>query len=102
MNGLNKMMKSIRELNPDKLVWMEYAQMLHENINYRSSSGNLIQSQIDQQFAFFEAQQKTGRAIAAGIALAAIDGPLPVMDVIGFGVATTGAALAWYDYFTTS
>jgi len=76
--------------------------MLHENINYRSSSGNLIQSQVDQQFAFFEAQQKTGRAIAAGIALAAIDGPLPVMDVIGFGVATTGAALAWYNYFSSS
>jgi hypothetical protein len=103
-NGLNEMMKSVRELNLDKLAWMEHAQMLHENINYRTSStsGNLIQSQIDQQFAFFEAQQKTGRAIAAGIALAAIDGPLPVMDVIGFGIATTGAALAWYDYFTTS
>ena len=76
--------------------------MLHENINYRSSAGNLVQSQIDQQFAFYNAQKKTARAIASGIALSAIDGPLPFLDVVGFGIATTGAALAWYEYFTAS
>jgi hypothetical protein len=94
------MMKSVRELNLDKLVWMEYAEMLHESTTYRSSPDNLAKRYVDQSYAFYDAQRKTARAIAAGVALAAMDGPLPVMDVIGFGVATSQSALAWYDYFT--
>jgi len=46
------------------------------------------------------AVNKTARAIATGVTLAAMDGPLPVMDVVGFGVATGMAIHAWYEYFS--
>jgi len=46
------------------------------------------------------AAQKTARAIATGATLAAMDGPLPIMDVVGFGVATGMAIHAWYEYFS--
>ena len=92
-NGLNKM-------NIHKLEWMEHAQLLHDNIKVTTdSNGNL---RFEQSMALRDATQKTGRAVAAGVALAAIDGPLPFMDVVGFGVTTTLAAMAWYDFFTTS
>ena len=43
---------------------------------------------------------KTNRAIILGAAIAAIDGPVPVMDVVGFSIAAVTAGLAWYDYFS--
>jgi len=92
-NGLN-------EMNTHKLEWMEHAQLLHDNIKVTTdSNGNL---RFEQSMALRDATQKTGRAVAAGVALAAIDGPLPFMDVVGFGVTTTLAAIAWYEFFTTS
>ena len=42
----------------------------------------------------------TGRAVSIGAGLAATDGPLPVMDVIGFGISVTMTAIAWHEYFT--
>lgn len=41
----------------------------------------------------------TQRAFAQGLALAAMDGPLPFGDVIGFSVAVVGSTVAWIDYF---
>ena len=41
----------------------------------------------------------TQRSFAQGLALAAMDGPLPFGDVLGFTVATGGAVVAWMDYF---
>ena len=93
MNGLNKM-------NTYKLEWMEHAQLLHDNIKVTTDQNGNIQFQ--QSTALRDATQKTARAVAAGVALSAIDGPLPVMDVVGFGVTTTLAAIAWYDFFTAS
>ena len=94
MNGLNKM-------NEYKLEWLEHSQLLHEHVKvkYNSNNGTI---RIEQSLALHDATRKTARAISAGVALAAMDGPLPVMDVVGFGVATTGAALAWYEFFTSS
>jgi hypothetical protein len=42
---------------------------------------------------------RTGRAIATGAAIAAMDGPIPILDMVGFGVAVGGATLAWFDLF---
>lgn len=42
---------------------------------------------------------KTGRAFTAGIAIAGMDGPLPILDVIGLGYAIYGTFKAWDDYF---
>jgi hypothetical protein len=41
---------------------------------------------------------KTGRAVALGVALAAMDGPLPIMDVAGFAVATALTVRAWSEW----
>ncbi|NCF97517.1 MAG: hypothetical protein GWP21_06340 [Euryarchaeota archaeon] len=41
----------------------------------------------------------TQRAFASGLALAAMDGPLPFGDVLGFSVAVGGSVVAWMDYF---
>jgi len=46
------------------------------------------------------AVNKTARAVTIGVSLAAMDGPLPVMDVVGFGVASGMAIHAWYEYFS--
>ena len=82
------------------MEWMEHAQLLHDNIKVTTDqNGNL---QFEQSMALRDATQKTARAVAAGIALSAIDGPLPFMDVVGFGVATTMTGLAWYEFFTAS
>lgn len=43
------------------------------------------------------ASQITIRAAGMGIALSAIDGPLPIMDTIGFGVFAAASVLAWTD-----
>lgn len=40
----------------------------------------------------------TARAWTLGAALAASDGPLPFMDVVGFGVAVFGTATAWWEF----
>lgn len=40
----------------------------------------------------------TARAWTLGAALAATDGPLPFMDVVGFGVAVFGTGLAWWEF----
>ena len=93
MNGLNKM-------NEYKFEWLEHSQLLHEHVKVTMKSDGSIR--LEQSLALHDATRKTARAISAGVALAAMDGPLPVMDVIGFGVATTGAALAWYEFFTSS
>jgi len=41
------------------------------------------------------ASQITARAAGMGIALSAIDGPLPIMDTIGFGIFAGASVLAW-------
>ena len=76
---------------------MANAQLLHPHLKVTTNSDGSINLSISADLV--SASKKTARAVASGVALASIDGPLPVMDVVGFGVAVTGAALAWYDYF---
>lgn len=40
---------------------------------------------------------KTARAVQLGIAIAAIDGPIPIGDAVGFGVAAIGTVRAWHE-----
>ena len=77
---------------------MVNAQLLHPHVNVTTAADGTVQITLEQS-EFIDASRKTARAISSGVALAAMDGPLPIMDVVGFGVAVTGAALAWYDYF---
>ena len=46
------------------------------------------------------ATQGTARAVSMGLALSAIDGPLPVMDLVAFTGVTIYSAVTWIDYFT--
>ena len=77
---------------------MANSQLLHPHVKFTTNSDGTINLSIDSDLVL--ASKKTARAISSGVALASMDGPLPIMDVVGFGVAVTGAALAWYDYFS--
>ena len=63
-------------------------------VNYQGKSS------VQHDIEFVMAVGKTGRAVALGIALASIDGPLPIMDVAGFVVATALSLRAWHEYFS--
>ena len=41
----------------------------------------------------------TAKAVALGIAISQIDGPLPFADVAGLAIASVIAARAWWDVF---
>ena len=84
-------------MNQYKEEWMANSQLLHPHLKVTTNTDGSINLSIDADLVL--ASKKTARAVASGVALASMDGPLPVMDVVGFGVAVTGAALAWYDYF---
>jgi len=88
-------------MNTHKEEWMIHAQVLIPQIITTVQNDGSTMS-MEKAAAGAIATQKTIRAIQAGVALSAIDGPLPVMDVVGFGVAVTGSALAWYEFFTSS
>lgn len=45
------------------------------------------------------AVQSTAKAIALGIAISQIDGPLPFADVVGLAVASAIAVRSWWDVF---
>ena len=67
-----------------------------------SSIDELEQTQrkLDQDAKLAKAINRTTKAALVGIGLSAIDGPLPVMDVVGLGVASLMATIAWVDYFS--
>lgn len=56
-------------------------------------------TEVPRYVEFGQAVQKTGQAVRLGIAIAAIDGPIPVMDAVGFGVASVMAMKAWWEFF---
>ena len=58
------------------------------------------QRKLDQDAKLAKAINRTTKAAIVGIGLSAIDGPLPIMDVVGLGVATGMAIIAWHDYFS--
>jgi len=58
------------------------------------------QRKLDQDTKLAKAINRTTKAAIVGIGLSAIDGPLPVMDVVGLGVASLMATIAWVDYFS--
>ena len=49
---------------------------------------------------FNTAVAKTAKAVKKGYAISTIDGPVPVMDTIGFGIAVYETGVAWYEFFS--
>ena len=58
-----------------------------------------IPTEVPRAVEFTQAVQTTTRAVRLGMAIAAIDGPIPVMDAVGFGVASVMTLKAWYEFF---
>lgn len=88
-------------INEYKREWMIHAGMLHFTPHVKVKEDNTIEVGITLNTAEEAAQAmaKTGLAIARGIAISQIDGPLPFADVVGLGVAVIGAGIAWWDFF---
>ena len=94
----------VGRMNKYKEEWMEHANALIPKTIKLNSQTNELEMAWDMDAGkmvdLHQAGMKTTRAIAMGVAISAIDGPLPVMDVVGFGVATGMAIHAWYEYFS--
>ena len=88
-------------MNQYKEEWMHRTLMLPMQ-SMSSSIDELEQQQrkLDQDAKLAKAINRTTKAALVGIGLSAIDGPLPVMDVVGLGVASLMATIAWVDYFS--
>ena len=87
-------------MNQYKEQWLEHATALIPKTIKLNSQNNQVEMTWDIDPKAGIAAQKTARAALTGMSLAAIDGPLPIMDVVGFGVATGMAIHAWYEYFS--
>ena len=85
-------------MNKYKEEWMEHANaLIPKTIKLKDNQVEMAWD-IDPKAAI--AVNKTARAVTIGVTLAAMDGPLPIMDVVGFGVASGMAIHAWYEYFS--
>ena len=91
----------VGRMNQYKEEWMHQTMMLPMQA-MSSVIDEMDQSQrkLDQNYKLAKAINRTARAAFVGAAISAIDGPLPVMDIVGLGVASTMAAIAWHDYFS--
>jgi ribonuclease PH len=88
-------------MNQYKDEWMHQTMMLP--IQAMSSSIDELeqnQRKLDQDAKLAKAFNRTAKAALVGATLAAMDGPIPIMDAVGLGVATGMATIAWIDYFS--
>jgi len=85
-------------MNQYKEEWMAHAAMIIPKNIQISDDQVTMTWDIDPKAGI--AINKTARAVTMGVTLAAMDGPLPVMDVVGFTVASGMAIHAWYEYFS--
>ena len=88
-------------MNQYKEEWMHRCMLLPMQ-SMSSSIDEMEQNRrkLDQDAKLAKAINRTTKAALVGIGLSAIDGPLPVMDVVGLGVASLMATIAWVDYFS--
>lgn len=77
--------------------WLLMANMVLPSVETSSPSGR---SEAQYQLDIAKNLNLTRRAIGMGVALSAIDGPLPVMDVVAFIGVTTYTTVLWYNFYT--
>jgi hypothetical protein len=94
-------------MNIYKEEWMKQAQMLVPT-QVKLKKDGTIQATWSNPFPTAEkagqfgiAAQKTKKAVMMGATIAAMDGPVPVLDWIGLSVTTGMSLLAWYEYFSS-
>jgi hypothetical protein len=73
---------------------------LHPLLKFNKSTKSGTKAGDSDYMKLQRATKGTIRAVQLGVALAAMDGPLPVMDVIGLGVTMIYSAASWIDYFS--
>ena len=90
-------------MNEYKQQWMEFANAIIPKTIKTNSQTNQVEMAWDNPLighGLHKPIVKTLRSIELGMGLAATDGPLPIMDVVGFTVMTYGATSAWFEYFS--
>lgn len=88
-------------MNEYKQQWMEYANaIIPKTIKIQNNQVNMTWDNPLIGHGLHKPIVKTLRSIELGMGLAATDGPLPIMDVVGFTVMTYGATTAWFEYFS--
>lgn len=89
-------------MNQYKRDWLQSIGMNLTPYVKPSSSDDSITIGIEYETSveLGQAMRNTGRAIALGIAISQIDGPLPVADVIGLTVAVAMTIRSWAGYFS--
>jgi len=96
-------------MNIYKQQWLEHAQMLVPTSVKLKQNGE-IQATWSNPFPINDAKQagefgiavtKTKRAVMTGAAIAAMDGPVPVMDWVGLAATTGMSLIAWYEYYSS-
>ena len=90
----------VGRMNQYKEQWMEHANALIPTRMKINTQTNQVEMAWDIDPKAAHAVNKTARAVTIGVTLAAMDGPLPIMDVVGLGVASGMAIHAWYEYFS--
>ena len=88
-------------MNIYKDEWMVHAMKLRPVQQFADAYRDEMERQerMNTMDEIQRAINRTGRAIATGASIAAMDGPIPILDMVGFGVAVGGATLAWFDLF---
>jgi len=67
--------------------------------NLNSSQGEEARDQSQQLFDFHRNVRLTRKAVSMGMALAALDGPLPVMDTVAFVGVSVYTSYLWGTYY---
>lgn len=88
-------------MNIYKDEWMVHAMKIRPVQQFADAYRDEIERQenMNTMEEVQRALNRTGRAVATGVAISSIDGPIPVLDFVGFGVAVGMATLAWFDLF---
>ena len=89
-------------MNDFKHEWMIQAGLLHitPSVQYNSQTNSIdvnVGWETPKEIA--TAITKTRDALAMGIAISQIDGPLPIADVVGFAFAVKSTVDAWWEVF---
>lgn len=90
-------------MNYWKQEWLKHSTAIHVGfIGTQDNVNDPKPDPINQASELMVAKRTTMRAAAMGAAIAAIDGPVPIMDMVGLAVFVTAAGLAWWDVFDDS
>tara|TARA_Y100001937_G_scaffold26293_1_gene37784 strand:+ start:191 stop:436 length:246 start_codon:yes stop_codon:yes gene_type:complete len=79
------------------IPWEGFLHVTESLIETLDDSG--MNTQIDVFKEIMNPLEQTRNAVAYGVAISQMDGPLPIMDIVGATIAVYQAAKAWWDFF---